>query len=32
MLTVVDFPTAGCWEITGEYKGSDVTFVIWLEP
>jgi hypothetical protein len=32
MLVGVDFPTAGCWEITGQYKKTGVTFVIWVEP
>lgn len=26
---VIFFP--GCWEITGEYKGSTLTFVVWVE-
>jgi hypothetical protein len=26
------FPTAGCWEITGRAKDSELTFVIWVEP
>lgn len=32
MLTGVDFPTLGCWEITGQYKKSGLTFVVWLAP
>ena len=24
-----DLPTLGCWEITGQYKGEALTFVIW---
>ncbi len=27
-LTGVDFPSAGCWEITGEYLGQALTFVV----
>jgi hypothetical protein len=32
MLVGVDFPTSGCWEITGRYKKTGLTFVIWIEP
>jgi hypothetical protein len=30
MLTGVYMPTPGCWEITGEYKGQKLRFVVWL--
>jgi len=32
MLTGVYVPTPGCWEITGDYKGQKLSFVIWLYP
>ena len=32
MLVGIEFPTAGCWGITGEYKGSIVSFVVWVAP
>lgn len=32
MLTGVDFPTQGCWEITGRYRESELTFVVWVAP
>ena len=32
MLTGVEFPTSGCWEIRGEYKKSSLTFVVWVAP
>jgi hypothetical protein len=32
MLTSVDFPTLGCWEITGRYKEAELTFVVWIAP
>jgi hypothetical protein len=32
MLTGVDFPTEGCWEITGQYKKTGLTFVVWIAP
>jgi hypothetical protein len=25
-------PTPGCWEITGEYKGQKLSFVVWVTP
>ena len=28
MLTGIDFPTAGCWEITGRYLGQELRFVV----
>lgn len=32
MLTGVAFPTEGCWEVTGKYKKSGLTFVVWIAP
>lgn len=32
MLTGVDFPTLGCWEVTGRYRESELTFVVWVAP
>jgi hypothetical protein len=28
MLTGIDFPEPGCWEITGEYLGQSLSFVV----
>jgi hypothetical protein len=28
MLTGIDFPMAGCWEITGKYLGQELRFVV----
>jgi hypothetical protein len=28
MVTGVNFPTLGCWEITGRYKDDELTFVV----
>jgi hypothetical protein len=28
ILTGIDLPTAGCWELTGTYRGEMLTFVI----
>jgi len=30
MLTGVDFPTLGCWKITGKYKSVELSFVVWV--
>jgi hypothetical protein len=30
MLTGVDVPTPGCWEIMGDYKGQKLSFVVWV--
>ena len=32
LLTGVYVPTPGCWEITGDYKGQKLSFVVWLYP
>jgi hypothetical protein len=32
MLTGVDFPTHGCWKITGEYKEASLIFYVWIAP
>lgn len=32
MLTGVDFPTEGCWKVTGQYKKTGLSFTIWIEP
>ena len=32
MLSGVYVPTWGCWEITGEYKGERVSYVVWVQP
>jgi len=32
MLVGVDFPTLGCWKITGKYKDAELSFVVWVAP
>ena len=32
MMVGVDFPTLGCWKITGNYNGVELSFVIWVAP
>lgn len=32
MLVGVDFPTPGCWKITGQSKKSELSFVVWVAP
>jgi hypothetical protein len=28
MLMLVEFPSAGCWELTGEFQGQQLSFVV----
>lgn len=30
MMMSVDFPTLGCWKITGKYKDAELSFVVWV--
>ncbi len=30
MLSGVYLPAPGCWEITGDYKGNKLSFVVWV--
>ena len=32
MLVGVDFPTLGCWKITGQYEEAELSFVVWVTP
>jgi hypothetical protein len=32
MLVGVNFPTAGCWKVTGKYKDAELSFVVWVAP
>lgn len=32
IMSGVDIPTLGCWQITGDYNGDKLTFVIWVAP
>jgi hypothetical protein len=32
MMTLIDIPKTGCWEITAHYKGHDLSFVVSVEP
>lgn len=32
MLVGVDFPTRGCWKITGKYGDAELSFVVSVEP
>jgi hypothetical protein len=31
IMSGVNFPTTGCWEITGRFKGAEVKFVVSVE-
>jgi len=30
MMSGIFIPTVACWQITGDYKGDKLTFVIWV--
>ena len=30
MLVALDIPTTGCWELTGEYRGQTLSYVVWV--
>ena len=32
MMVGVEIPTMGCWKITGQYNGTELSFVIWVAP
>jgi hypothetical protein len=32
MLVGVNFPTAGCWKVTGKYNDAELSFVVWIAP
>jgi len=32
IMSGVNFPTTGCWEITARWKGEEVRFVVWIGP
>ncbi len=32
MLRAVDIPAAGCWEITGQFRGDSLSFVVLVQP
>jgi hypothetical protein len=32
MMSLIEVPTFGCWEITGQYDDDTLTFVVWVAP
>jgi hypothetical protein len=30
IVTGINFPTLGCWEITARYENDELTFVLWI--
>lgn len=32
IMSGVNFPTVGCWEVTGHFEQDELTFVIWIAP
>ena len=31
MLVGMTFPTSGCWQVTAEYRGHSLSFVVWVK-
>jgi hypothetical protein len=32
MMSGIDIPTAGCWEVTARYRGDTLSFIVSVEP
>ena len=32
MLVGLELPTLGCWKITGKYRDTELSFVVWVAP
>jgi len=32
MLAMLEIPTSGCWEITGNYRSEQLSMVVWVSP
>lgn len=32
MMSGVELASSGCWELTGQYKGHQLSFVLWVPP
>ena len=32
MLTGIEIPGPGCWKVTGQYSGTELSFVVWVAP
>jgi hypothetical protein len=30
MLVGVDFPSPGCWQLTGRYRDAVLSYVVWI--
>jgi hypothetical protein len=30
IVTGIDIPTLGCWQITGRFKDAELSFVVWV--
>ncbi len=30
MLVGIDFPTPGCWQLTGRYRDAELSYVVWI--
>ena len=31
MLVGIEFPTAGCWQLTAEYRDAVLSYVVWIK-
>jgi hypothetical protein len=32
MLTGIEIPSLGCWKVTGQYSGAELSFLVWVAP
>ena len=32
MLTRIDIPSTGCWELPGQYRDETLSFGVWVPP
>jgi hypothetical protein len=32
MMTAIDIPSVGCWKITAQYRGDELSFVVSVQP
>jgi len=32
MVAALEVPSIGCWEITADYKGDTLSYVVWVTP
>ena len=32
MLVGIEFPAPGCWDLTASYKGTELSYIVWIAP